>query len=99
MLVCVTNMYVLYLFNVLELTIDNFQRYTYVYSLSISLKIVRQFFQICLSDSMSVYLSVRLSVTIRVLAIIYLCIYGLPYNLVIMSLLRQCAVTLTRDNT
>jgi len=33
MLVCVNNMYVLYLFNVLELTIDNFQRYTYVYSL------------------------------------------------------------------
>ena len=33
MLVCVTTTYVLYLFNIFELTIDNFQRYTYVYSL------------------------------------------------------------------
>jgi len=37
--------------------------------------------------------------TIRVRAITYLCICGLPYNLVCMSLLRQCAVTLNRVHT
>ena len=47
-----------------------------------------------------VSLSVCLSVTFRVRAITYVCIDGLPSNLVqMLSSLRRCAVTMTRIHT
>jgi len=50
--------------------------------------------------SLSVCMSVCLSVTFRVHAIIYVCIDGLPSNMVqMLSSLRRCAVTLTRMHT